>query len=103
MVIRADIIALTHLTRSERRKFSWSVSPMKPPRTDSTRFVYNSVLYKEFIAEREEILCHKWIESEKAGHDVGFDHALVDWILKYRSAWRERRHSKLDRSHLICP
>jgi hypothetical protein len=32
----------------------------------------NSTLYREFQAEREEILRHKWIESEKAGHDIGF-------------------------------
>jgi hypothetical protein len=48
-------------------------------------------LYREFLAEREEILCHKWIESEKAGYDVGFEHALIDWTLKYRSAWLEKR------------
>jgi hypothetical protein len=51
----------------------------------------NSVLYKEFLAEREEILKHKWIESEKAGADIGFEKALLDWIVKHRSNWRERR------------
>jgi hypothetical protein len=51
-------------------------------------------LYKEFLAERQEILRHKWIESEKAGCDIGFEHALLDWSLKYRSAWREKRVSK---------
>ena len=35
----------------------------------------NSSLYREFQAEREEILKHKWIESEKAGHDIGFERA----------------------------
>jgi hypothetical protein len=30
---------------------------------------------------------HKWIESEKAGVDVGFERTLMDWIVKYRSAW----------------
>jgi len=30
----------------------------------------NSSLYREFQAEREEILKHKWLESEKAGHDI---------------------------------
>ena len=54
-------------------------------------FVKNSVLYKEFLAEREEILKHKWIESEKAGADIGFENALLDWIVKHRSSWRERR------------
>ena len=33
----------------------------------------NSSLYREFQAEREEILKHKWIESEKAGRDIGFE------------------------------
>ena len=56
-----------------------------------THFLKNSVLYKEFLAEREEILKHKWIESEKAGSDIGFEKALLDWIVKHRSSWRERR------------
>lgn len=53
--------------------------------------VTNSVLYKEFLAEREEILRHKWIESEKAGHDIGFEKALLDWIVRFRSSWRDKR------------
>ena len=57
----------------------------------ASQFVKNSVLYKEFLAEREEILKHKWIESEKAGADVGFEKALLDWIVKHRSNWREKR------------
>ena len=57
----------------------------------SANFLKNSVLYKEFLAEREEILKHKWIESEKAGSDIGFEKALLDWIVKHRSNWRERR------------
>ena len=58
---------------------------------EASQFVKNSVLYKEFLAEREEILKHKWIESEKAGADVGFEKALLDWIVKHRSNWREKR------------
>jgi hypothetical protein len=58
---------------------------------DQSQFVKNSVLYKEFLAERAEILRHKWIESEKAGRDIGFEKALLDWIMKYRSDWRDRR------------
>jgi hypothetical protein len=67
---------------------------MEPPKEDATELVKNSVLYKEFLAEREEILRHKWIESEKAGYDIGFERALLDWIVKYRSAWRERRQKQ---------
>lgn len=53
----------------------------------------NSTLYREFQAEREEILKHKWIESEKAGHDIGFERALTDWIVKHRSKWRKTRQA----------
>ena len=55
--------------------------------------VKNSSLYREFQAEREEILRHKWIESEKAGFDIGFESALTDWIVKHRSKWRRTRQT----------
>jgi hypothetical protein len=51
----------------------------------------NSSLYREFQAEREEILKHKWIQSEKAGCDVGFECALTDWIVNHRTKWRRTR------------
>ncbi len=51
----------------------------------------NSAPYRELRAEREEILKHKWIESEKAGRDIGFEHALTDWLIKHRSTWRKSR------------
>lgn len=47
--------------------------------------------YREFLAERDEILRHKWFESEKAGRDIGFEQALVDWVRNHREAWRSRR------------
>lgn len=46
-----------------------------------------STLYRDFLAEREEILKHKWIESEKAGYDIGFDRALTDWSVRHRGGW----------------
>ena len=60
----------------------------QPPTGDLLK---NSTLYREFQAEREEILKHKWIESEKAGRDIGFERALTDWIIKHRSKWRKDR------------
>lgn len=64
---------------------------MSSQKNETTDLVKNSVLYKEFLAEREEILRHKWIESEKIGQDIGFERALLDWIVKYRSTWRTDR------------
>ncbi len=71
---------------------------MDKPIPENSDLVKNSVLYKEFLAEREEILKHKWIESEKAGHDIGFEKALLDWIVKHRSAWREKRQRPMPRT-----
>ncbi|HZT23635.1 MAG TPA: DUF4032 domain-containing protein [Verrucomicrobiae bacterium] len=61
--------------------------------TPANDLLKNSSLYREFLAEREEILKHKWIESEKAGHDIGFERALTDWIIKHRAAWRKARQA----------
>ena len=50
-----------------------------------------SSLYQEFLAERDEIMKYKWIESEKAGFDIGFERALLDWIRNHRDTWKEKR------------
>ncbi len=65
---------------------------MSTPTDENTDLVKESLLYKEFLAEREEILRHKWLQSEQAGYDIGFEKALLDWIVKYRSDWRAQRH-----------
>jgi hypothetical protein len=67
-----------------------------PTTRDDTASLQQSSLYREFLAEKEEILKHKWIESEKAGRDIGFEAALVDWITKHRSGWRRARQSPAD-------
>lgn len=87
-----------HFSRSRidgTRKLVKSEATMDHPTSENSDLVKNSVLYREFLAEREEILIHKWIESEKAGHDIGFERALLDWIVKHRSAWRENRRRDL--------
>jgi hypothetical protein len=63
-----------------------------PETSSGNDLVKKSSLYREFLAEREEIMRHKWIESEKAGHDIGFERALTDWIIKHRTKWRKSRH-----------
>ena len=75
---------------------------MTAAQEQQSAFVKNSVLYKEFLAEREEILKHKWIESEKAGTDIGFEKALLDWIVKHRSSWRDKR-AKETRNRSLQP
>jgi hypothetical protein len=69
-------------------------SSPKESEASSRDFVKQSSLYQEFLAEREEILRHKWLESERLGHDIGFERALLDWIRKYRESWRSARRSQ---------
>ncbi|MCA9408580.1 MAG: hypothetical protein H6755_01110 [Candidatus Omnitrophica bacterium] len=49
-------------------------------------------LKKKLLKDRkvvEEINRHLWIESEKAGHDIGFDNAAADWLERFSKAWLE--------------
>lgn len=39
-------------------------------------------------AQMDEMEKHRWLESEKAGQDVG-KRAYFDWISKYARQWRE--------------
>lgn len=64
-----------------------------PDSHEGSELVKKSSLYREFLAEREEILKHKWLESEKLGFDIGFERALTDWIIKHRAKWRKSRLS----------
>jgi hypothetical protein len=79
------------LTTQPNEKPPFMIS--QPGGSNGNDLLKRSSLYREFQAEREEILRHKWIESEKAGHDIGFERALTDWIIKHRSKWRRSRHT----------
>lgn len=35
----------------------------------------------------EEINRHRWLESEKAGYDIGFETAAEDWIKRFAVVW----------------
>ena len=58
---------------------------------NSLNIASKSSLYQEFLAERDEIMKYKWIESEKAGFDIGFERALLDWIRNHRDTWKKNR------------
>ena len=73
---------------------SCMTSPAQEPAT-TREFVKQSSLYQEFLAEREEILKHKWLESERLGYDIGFERALLDWIRKHRESWRAARRQQV--------
>jgi hypothetical protein len=62
---------------------------MKPPTPNRTdwNLVKNSALYKQLTEEKSEVLKHKWIESEKVGHDIGFEKALLNWKIHHKPKW----------------
>ena len=41
--------------------------------------------------ERIEILKHKWLESEKAGHDIGMKTAQKSWSKNHAKKWKASR------------
>jgi hypothetical protein len=75
-----------------------SVSPKSAQASHSPRLIQmvaaKSSLYREAAAEREEIMRHKWFLSEHAGYDVGYVHAMYDWIAKHRAGWRRSWRKK---------
>ncbi len=40
-------------------------------------------LVQQWSRMKREILLHKWYESEKAGFDIGWDRAHLDWMVRY--------------------
>lgn len=85
------------LTFGHHKMPSNAMSKQSQEKVSGSDLVKRSSLYREYQAEREEILKHKWIESEKAGYDVGFERALTDWIMHHRSHWRKTRLQHLQR------
>src|SRR2546430_11746691 len=75
------------------------MTPLSKESEPSRDFVKQSSLYQEFLAEREEILKHKWLESERLGYDIGFERALLDWIRKHRESWRAARRQQQHPQH----
>lgn len=47
-----------------------------------------------------EIRKHQWIESEKAGTEIGFGTAAIDWVNKFGQQW-EIACAKIDKNVLI--
>jgi hypothetical protein len=46
-------------------------------------WVRNTLLVRRWENMKHEILLHKWYESEKAGHDIGWERAAVDWMIRF--------------------
>ena len=50
---------------------------------------------KDFFKRVKEVLKeierHKWIESEKAGRDIGGNKAALDWLRHHYDEWKKHK------------
>lgn len=68
---------------------------LKLPRdAESRRILKRSLIFEEMNRELEEIEKLMWLESEKAGKDIGFEKAFFQWIYGHRNLWRSARMRK---------
>jgi hypothetical protein len=49
----------------------------------SAAWVTRTALYRVALERRREVERHKWYESERAGYDIGWDRAVVDWAVRF--------------------
>ncbi len=42
-------------------------------------------------AEERQVLTHKWLESEKAGYDIGMEKAQESWEQYHKDNWRKSK------------
>lgn len=45
-------------------------------------------------SQQEEIKKYKWIESEKAGSDIGWERAAREWLQQYFPEWKRHRWNR---------
>ena len=55
-------------------------------------WVRNSRLVRSWVDMKQEILRHKWLESEKADEDVGWERARTSWMVRYRGGFEAARY-----------
>ena len=59
------------------------VKKMNAMRDLDACWVKNTLLFRQWDNMKKEILLHKYYESEKAGHDIGWDRAAIDWMIRF--------------------
>jgi hypothetical protein len=45
--------------------------------------------WRDRAQQFKEIEVHKYLESKRQGHDVGWEFAALDWIQRYAAGWRD--------------
>ena len=84
-------LALPVFFKNEYKRLHYNVNLEVQFNVVDPSWVERSALFRELAAEHAEILRHKWLESEKAGRDVGFENAVMNWVIHHRAQWRQSR------------
>jgi len=84
-------IVLANLNSLEFSLWFHDVSPRKEGAHMTRRSRKPNPLADIFRSQREEIEKYKWIESEKAGSDIGWERATREWLSKHFPEWKRYR------------
>jgi hypothetical protein len=76
--------AVPALADYERQKADPNAPVLPPP---SPEVLAENKFWSDFLDERDEILRLKWIDSQKAGRDIGIPEAIRRW-LDHRARWQ---------------
>ena len=60
-----------------------AAAAIAPPSETET----DAAVWEFFLEEREELLKLKWLESQKAGQDIGWERAIQIWMQEHRGPW----------------
>jgi hypothetical protein len=63
---------------------------------DDVAWVKNTRIFHLWNEIKQEISLHKWYESEKAGHDIGWDRAETDWRIHHGRDYYKRKRAHSD-------
>lgn len=58
------------------------------------RTEYKNPLADLMRSQREEVEKYRWIESEKAGRDIGWQRASEEWMRKHFTGWKENARGR---------
>jgi hypothetical protein len=56
-----------------------------------TFLIEQTLLYKKYMEQREHVLRNKWFMSERVGKDVGYEKALLDWLINKEKYLKQDR------------
>jgi len=90
--LNAVLKHLEEMEKSEQRKILFEEALADWMKSISKAWE-RSKFNEDMEAQRKEIEKHRWIESEKAGKDIGASKAAEDWIANYAPIWRKERES----------